>query len=848
MADAISIQGLIDARTDAKTLEEAVNGDAVTTVLSRLGETYPTLSNALNQIDSKLDSADAQIKQGITNLFENGGLPATPFATKALMTASALVDGDYAQVTDDTVNNGLYVKTAGVWVKSAYDPLVQVKEFSKNTVTTVAPKIQNHGYYTGASSSTVISGTSTAYGFEALQSGKISGFKTQIAGGTSTLSFQVYRPLHKNLELISTQDISVTYPNSTVNFSNPIEVEKGDIVALRYLSGTYVRGLVLTDGPLLGSYTVIAGTNVGEIATLGRSRNKPEFTFDVIYSEITNKTTETSLLDSLALNVGELKDKSLSVSGEFFTDTTTTGSINYAFGVPTAVATFSQLEQIKYKARVTSTNAKFTLAVIIKQNDSFVVSELIPVSAPADADGIVIATKDHFGEVFVPSGGHVMVLGATSSDAVLGKTGATTGWYYVAAESLDVGATVNVLFGTSYPITLEITFSAIENNLDYRVATLESNTLKPTPLRHSKTLIKEQFIGSVLPADWSETGGWTVNNGLKSPAIGGWTTTAVQASASAMAKRVYRCKFLVTDAASIFGLCTTPFETNSGSAVAMIDGLQNKLIIYRWDGTNAGTSVAEVTIPTLAANRDYYLQVEKDGYYSTVTLTDTITQQSTTLEYSATASYVQFHGQGGVIFISGNVTAKFFSFNALYPEKPRAIIVGDSNSERAVNVLPNETWAFKYADMRAMNADVIVAGRSGDETPNFLKRKNFDLLEWQPKYVVWALGTNDPSQATWRTNMAQNIADTLAIGAEPILTTQIPRTSVQAVRTAMNDDIRNGYFGNYRYIDFARAVSLNHDGVTWDESYDSGDGTHVNPAGQIKLLAQALTDIPDLLY
>lgn len=64
----------------------------------------------------------------IKELFGNGGLPATPFTTKALMTASALVDGDYAQVTDDTVNNGLYVKTAGAWVKSEYDPLGQAKE------------------------------------------------------------------------------------------------------------------------------------------------------------------------------------------------------------------------------------------------------------------------------------------------------------------------------------------------------------------------------------------------------------------------------------------------------------------------------------------------------------------------------------------------------------------------------------------------------------------------------------------------------------------------------------------------------------------------------------------------
>ena len=65
----------------------------------------------------------------ISTMFENGGLPATPFTTKALMEASELVDGDYAMVTNDTVNNGLYVKTAGTWVKSGYDSLAQTKDY-----------------------------------------------------------------------------------------------------------------------------------------------------------------------------------------------------------------------------------------------------------------------------------------------------------------------------------------------------------------------------------------------------------------------------------------------------------------------------------------------------------------------------------------------------------------------------------------------------------------------------------------------------------------------------------------------------------------------------------------------
>ena len=99
----ISLEQLENASEDVEALGLAVNGDDTTTVTTRLNRTYPTLAKAIKDI------------------FERGGLPATPFATKALMTASALVDGDYAMVTDDTDNNGLYVKTAGSWVKSKYD-------------------------------------------------------------------------------------------------------------------------------------------------------------------------------------------------------------------------------------------------------------------------------------------------------------------------------------------------------------------------------------------------------------------------------------------------------------------------------------------------------------------------------------------------------------------------------------------------------------------------------------------------------------------------------------------------------------------------------------------------------
>lgn len=114
MADAITIKALQDASLDAKSLEEVVNGNDTKQVTTRLGENYPS------------------VKKAIKTLFENGGLPAAPFKTKALMTASALADGKYAMVTDETANNGLYVKTSGAWVKSSYDPLAQI---AQNTMT-----------------------------------------------------------------------------------------------------------------------------------------------------------------------------------------------------------------------------------------------------------------------------------------------------------------------------------------------------------------------------------------------------------------------------------------------------------------------------------------------------------------------------------------------------------------------------------------------------------------------------------------------------------------------------------------------------------------------------------------
>ena len=128
MSDALADldQSIIDAQAAAQiAIDETVN-----TANSEITSTASMATQAIDEATAISNQAAADADVAIQELFEGGGLPATPFKTKALMTTSALADGSYAQVTDDTANNGLYLKTAGVWVKSLYDPVTQVKKYT----------------------------------------------------------------------------------------------------------------------------------------------------------------------------------------------------------------------------------------------------------------------------------------------------------------------------------------------------------------------------------------------------------------------------------------------------------------------------------------------------------------------------------------------------------------------------------------------------------------------------------------------------------------------------------------------------------------------------------------------
>lgn len=99
--------------------------------------------------DAKAATKNA-LDTAVTDLFENGGLPATPFSTYAAMATSAIVDGDYAVVTNDSNldKNGNYLKQDGEWLYIKYNPKQQVIAGINNAQNTLSNVFVKKNYVT----------------------------------------------------------------------------------------------------------------------------------------------------------------------------------------------------------------------------------------------------------------------------------------------------------------------------------------------------------------------------------------------------------------------------------------------------------------------------------------------------------------------------------------------------------------------------------------------------------------------------------------------------------------------------------------------------------------------------
>lgn len=412
---------------------------------------------------------------------------------------------------------------------------------------------------------------------------------------------------------------------------------------------------------------------------------------------------------------------------------------------------------------------------------------------------------------------------------------ATGGHFYMLdSGSLSIGAVSSVAFTPLFTALIGLNVEVPRGASQYELAADGPATFD----RHN-------FPGVTTPGKWSLTAPIAVNDGLVLAGSGGWSAFAGYNDFISIHRRKLLSRVRIDDTSSIFGLAAKPDTSASavGGAVAMVDGVAGKLRLYAWNGSAAGTLAIETAFAAaLVTGRSYLLSVAINGYQVTAALTDAVTGTVTTASgsFGASAVTARFHGRPGFLLISGNATVEWSRFAVDAPRACRALIYGDSNTEGVANGVTNPSWALQLAAN-----GVLVSSRSGESSIDMVKRLG-ELSILRPKLAICAHGTNDANQTNWRINVGAFVDAALSVNAEPVLVRPPPQPAKQALMTAIDGDISSNYFGRLRSIDFLGALSASNDRLTWNASYQIGDGLHANNAGQTRMLQQAQIDIPEL--
>ncbi|MFN4287570.1 MAG: GDSL-type esterase/lipase family protein [Brevundimonas sp.] len=685
--------------------------------------------------------------------------------------------------------------------------------------------------------------------------GLVTALSVRLAGG-GTGEVHIYEPDgtgFKVLRVIAVSGLSAGV--NVITLPAPVYAKAGSLVhyrpvtsgGIRYVTGGGPRAFLNTAAQTEGA--AMAGTlTVGNGSTYAIAYTLTPYvtpTVDDRLGQVEGGDAAAQLNLKVASGVDGL-DAAILQTGSTTPNTSSLSSTGFAISPVGVIERASVLEAMS--CRMSAAAVVRVIAFRVDEGGGYRVAAI---SGNLNANGGVSTfTRPFGGRVFpgrtafmwskVSGGGNLrFVAGGAGSTVVSGDSG-----------SLAVGDLLSPAPNTNtFAVAFEVR-QAGKTSLADRLDALDGGQVASTRLmRPNRIIAATRFPGSSLPAGWTQSGGWSVSNGLIGPSSPGWGAIAASGVFSSLSRRLLVARFIPAAADSVFGIVTT----GAIAGFAAIDGAAGKLRLYGYNGTapaTAGTLVAETDLPAaLVPGRAYALEVLRDHLSVTLVVTDllTLARASLTSMQYGTAKAARFHGRAGVMQLAGDpVTVSSFDALALYTRRPHCIVVGDSNTEG--NALPDGglSYARQLARLRA-ERDVVISARGGDTAADFVTGAMADTFDVETaRYVLINLGTNGNNQTSWRTNMATIIAAAEAVGAEPVLCTLPPRTGQQANINAQNADVLDGYFGRYRYVDFAAALTTGNDRETWNAAYNL-DGTHMNIAGHARMLEQLLYEAPFLL-
>lgn len=365
-------------------------------------------------------------------------------------------------------------------------------------------------------------------------------------------------------------------------------------------------------------------------------------------------------------------------------------------------------------------------------------------------------------------------------------------------------------------------------------------------------IIDDNFEDGTVSPELTLSSGWSLGtDGIAITSNGGWNNSILFNKYTTIDRTSTRILVEITAISSVFSIIRRPIITGDMGTVAEVNGTLNKLRFYAsWNGSGIAPSstVKEITIPfTLVAGRKYLVELRKEKAKNVFILTDEAnTVNTVTLIYDnevdALSGSGRQWGAPGIMFISGSIKLKRFTYSSLFSRTPKLMITGHSFVEGyALVTLSNVAGTYSNMLYDYMNADVAIAGRGGETVATINQRD--DIYLFNPKYHLVDLGSNDTDLTTFTTGIQTYIAKILASGALPILMTITPRGDKQSFINSANSWIRSS---GYNYIDSAKAVTTGNDGITQNATFFTVDSVHTNVAGNRKIFDQILIDAPYL--
>ena len=366
------------------------------------------------------------------------------------------------------------------------------------------------------------------------------------------------------------------------------------------------------------------------------------------------------------------------------------------------------------------------------------------------------------------------------------------------------------------------------------------------------------FRGQTLPSGLTASG-WTVNDGLVSPASGSLTTSVDIDEQIANINKFLSVSATINEPDCIFGLASavsshTGFNLlYSGSA----GGSTSKLLIEkRSSSTTRGTLLSEVDIPwTVEAGDTVRIKWQRFDTDVLCTLTDSSGKGNVDIHWNGPRSNNNSNPIGNdvlrVIYISGSGSAGDVVINAMdcgsySPLKPDVLVVGDSLVE-ARHLQHYDKGSF-HRLLRNQGIETAVAAVGGAVTPTVLTYLQNELAHVSPKYVIWEPGVNNTTLSGYQSDTETAVSTIRAAGGIPVVCTIPPRSDRQEYINSANAWLlsRPSSLGDIYILDVAAAVTVNGDRVTFDSSMDEGDGLHWNQAGHTAVFNRIGNDLPFL--